>query len=253
VSSMKMVGGGILQIRNCLGAPAGGAPFPVPPGYRGYPCGDYALTGGPVKPLAGIPRPQSRSGSSILSAGGAGTDGRIPDRNRAFTQYTGTQPIYFGCLSGDVALHPGPSGDASVARWTAPAIIGSLTNVIVQGQFLPGDAGIMQVGIFINGIPQISTPYWHATDSGTFNFTLPVSTGDTIDFAVYGACGSGTTPLRATIQAIPEPSTFMLLGIGAAVYALRRTRRAQHLTLQPGSCSVFHGWGVGLQRVVPAG
>jgi len=102
-----------------------------------------------------------------------------------------------GVQSGQVYLHPGPNGQACVVQWTAPA--GIISPVQVQGQFLPGDSGVMQVGIFVNGIPQETTPYWQSTDSGTFNFALPVAAGDTIRFAVYGGYAFGSTPLQVTI------------------------------------------------------
>ncbi len=57
----------------------------------------------------------------------------------------------------------------------------------------------MQVGIFLNGVPQVAKPYWHASDSGRFDFALSIAAGDTIDFAVYGGCQYGTTPLEAII------------------------------------------------------
>jgi hypothetical protein len=132
----------------------------------------------------------------------------------------------FGVETGQFYLHPGPNGQASVARWTAPAGIAS--PVHVQGQFFPGDSGAMQVGIFVDGIPQVATPYWHSTDSGTFNFSLPVSSGHTIDFAAYGDYTAGSTPLEATITGAPEPSTLALLGVGTVGllgFAWRRKRQ----------------------------
>ena len=102
---------------------------------------------------------------------------------------------------GQFYLHPGPHGEASIVRWTAPARIGA--RVRVRGQFLPGDIGILQTGIFVNGVPQVTKPYWHSSDSGRFDILLPIAAGDTIDFAVYGGYMYGTTPLEATITNVP--------------------------------------------------
>ena len=128
------------------------------------------------------------------------------ENNRIWWQVGGTPQIGFkygnpsnGTQTGQVYLHPGPSGQASIAQWTAPA--GIISPVQVQGRFFPGDSGVMQVGIFVNSIPQVATPYWHSTDSGTFNFALPVAAGDTVRFAVYGGYVASSTPLQATITA----------------------------------------------------
>ncbi len=123
----------------------------------------------------------------------------------AGAESTGSQP-------GQFDLHPGPGCQASVARWTAPADIAP--RVRVQGRFLSGDTGIMEVGIFVNGTPQVTKPRWHATDSGEFDLILPVAAGDTIDFAVYGGYVNGTTPLEATITAVPEAQTVVLPAAG---------------------------------------
>jgi hypothetical protein len=132
-------------------------------------------------------------------------------------------PAEFNVQTGQVSLHPGPDGEASVARWTAPAGIGSL--VQVQGHFYPGDSGIMQVGIFVNGISQGQTPYWHCVDSGSFDFTSSITPGTTIDFAVYGGFFYGNTPLAATITAVPEPSTLAMLGVGGLCIVISYCRR----------------------------
>lgn len=119
-------------------------------------------------------------------------------------------------------IDDGPDGEMSVAQWTAPADW-SGGDAAIQGQFFPGDSGIMQVGIFENG--NWALPLWSASDSGSFTLSVPVAAGDTIDFGVYGGYSYGNTPLDATITAAPEPSTLVLLGIGAISllgYAWRR-------------------------------
>jgi hypothetical protein len=41
---------------------------------------------------------------------------------------------------------------------------------------------------------------WSKSDSGDFDLTLGVASGDTLDFAVYGSYLSGNTPISATIS-----------------------------------------------------
>jgi hypothetical protein len=118
-----------------------------------------------------------------------------------------------GVQTGQLSLEPGPDGEAAIVRWTAPTGVGGLASI--QGQFLPGDGGIMQVSIFENG--NWTSPLWTGTDYGTFDLTTPLTAGDTIDFAAYGGFYSGNTPLQTTITVTPtpEPSAFALLGFGA--------------------------------------
>lgn len=96
-----------------------------------------------------------------------------------------------GVPTGWLALHPGPGQQPIVLRWTAPAP-GPVT---VEGQFLPGDSGAMQVAVRLDG-----GPWWNALDSGTFSLQTNVVAGTTIDFTVYGGYGHGTTALTVLIS-----------------------------------------------------
>jgi hypothetical protein len=150
----------------------------------------------------------TEGGLNGASPGWCGPYGGVP------TIWKNTGSFVNGVQTGQLSLHPGNDGEMSVAQWTAPADWSG--DASIQGQFLPGDFGIMDVGIFTNG--NWSSLLWGATDSGTFNLSMPVVAGDTIDFGVYcepGDYSYGNTPLEATITAVPEPSTFVLFGIGA--------------------------------------
>ena len=97
----------------------------------------------------------------------------------------------FNVPTGWLSLHPSPSHQPSVLRWTAPAS----GVAYVAGQFLPGGGGVMQVAVRRDG-----QPWWNATDAGSFNLTTAVAAGSTIDFAVYGGYSSGNTPLEVNIS-----------------------------------------------------
>lgn len=129
-----------------------------------------------------------------------------------------TLPIN-GTPPGDIAFHPGPGGEASVLRWTAPASFFGTAHV--AGQFLAGDVGVMQVAIRFNG-----STVWNATDAGAFDFFQAFVPGNQFDFAVFGGYAFGTTPLEMNItSAIPEPSTcaalFGLVAVGFAAHHRR--------------------------------
>src|SRR2546422_5111265 len=103
---------------------------------------------------------------------------------------------------GQFALHPGPKGEYSVARWTAPAD----GEQRVSANF----AGIAQkattdVHVLHNGKPLFDdfiNLNGHGNGSA-FSKTLTVRGGDTIDFVVgfgNGHYGGDTTALAATIN-----------------------------------------------------
>jgi hypothetical protein len=96
-----------------------------------------------------------------------------------------------GVPPGWVSLHPGPSTQPSVLRFTAPYS----GNIAINGQFLAGDVGTMQTDVRVRGIE-----VWQQADAGSFNLTSNVTAGDTVDFAVFGGYGSGNTPLDATVS-----------------------------------------------------
>lgn len=127
-----------------------------------------------------------------------------------------------GDAPGQAQLHPGPNGQFSIARYTVPA--SGMTTV--AGQFFAGDSGTLNEYVLLNGATQFSA--LSAGGDQPFGFSFSASAGDTIDFVV-GADSHGysfdTTPLSATItQAVPEPSAFLGLGLGALAL-LRRRRR----------------------------
>ncbi|MBL8759266.1 MAG: hypothetical protein JNK35_12645 [Phycisphaerae bacterium] len=98
----------------------------------------------------------------------------------------------YGIAPGQMSLHPQSTNAPTIVRWTCPEGESGLAHV--EGQFLPGDAGAMQVGVIAGGI------FWfQAIDSGAFDLNIPVGPGVTIDFLVYGGYGSGNTGLDARI------------------------------------------------------
>jgi len=113
----------------------------------------------------------------------------------------GTEPLIFmgnsgtgflGLPDGMIGLHPGPTFNPCVLRFTAPT---AFTTLSINGRFLPGHTGTPAVAIRRN-----TTTLWHATDSGGFALELAdVGAGEYVDFCVYGAWDSTTTPLDATL------------------------------------------------------
>lgn len=119
----------------------------------------------------------------------------------------------WGVQTGELSLHPGPSNEHTVVRWTSP-ITGT---VDITGKFGAGDWASENYYIQKNVSEVLFAVYW-TNEDGFFNLQdVPVTIGTTIDFIVGGHYGWGNTPLYATITStavVPLPSTVWLLGAG---------------------------------------
>ena len=133
---------------------------------------------------------------------------------------------------GQIAFHPGPSGEFCIVRWTSPIAESILLNTIFTGRdningtttdvHIFHNGGSLFDGL-VNGFGLGSGP--------SFATSLSVLQGDTIDFAVgIGSNGtyiSDTTGLDATITTapVPVPATILLFGSGLAGLAGTRLRK----------------------------
>ena len=145
----------------------------------------------------------------------SGIDSWIWLNNRGSEQY--------GVPEGWLALSPGTGGEDPVLRWTAPEDVSGL--VQVSGQFLAGDSASMNVAIFQGSVRTPENTLWSGTDFGSFDFDVNVSPGDTLNFTIDGPFSYGNTPISATIQAVPEPTTTaLLIGEGTLALAFARLR-----------------------------
>ena len=124
-------------------------------------------------------------------------------------------------LPGQLYLHPGPSPfqDLAILRFTAPAP----DTYFVSGQFYAGAPGEMSGAVYMNGSLLQSFPV--TTDGSMFSFApVTLNLGQTLDFVV-GNNGNylfGGTPISVVISPIPEPSSAILILLGAAAIAVRR-------------------------------
>jgi hypothetical protein len=102
----------------------------------------------------------------------------------------------YGVAPGQVALHPGPSGEYALLRWIAPRS-GTFQ---VNAQFLVGNDGETDASVVLNGVSQ-----WYALTTSTnptFSQSLSMNQSDFLDFAVgpLGDFGSDSTPVVVTIS-----------------------------------------------------
>lgn len=138
-------------------------------------------------------------------------------------------------LAGELAFHPGPTGDQSVVRWTAPTAGSININATFEGRDIYGTT--TDVHVLDNGTALFNgevTGFGSSSDQTT-SLSILVHAGDTIDFVVGdGSDGNffyDTTGLAATIQyaaaPTPEPSGLVLSAIGGIGLIGRRLRRAK--------------------------
>jgi len=109
-------------------------------------------------------------------------------------------PFNFTWPPRQVALHPGPQGEYSVVRWTAPAADRYSIAATFTGLF----KATTDVHLLHNGRPQFTAQLNLGGNPNTATHTsdLALAAGDTVDFVVgwgNGNYGSDSTALTATI------------------------------------------------------
>ncbi len=129
-------------------------------------------------------------------------------------------------LPGELGFHPGPMGEFSVVRFTAPTS-GSYSLV---SSYRPIDlATTTDVHVLLNGVSLFSGNV-NPNAPTSFNDVLSLTAGDTLDFAVGNGNGSyfnDSTGISVvlTSSAVPEPSTLTLALLGLGIGCCRRFRR----------------------------
>jgi hypothetical protein len=129
---------------------------------------------------------------------------------------------------GELAFHPGSgAGSVSIVEFTAPTT--SYYNIASTWQTdeTTGPASPNRAAYGINGVLGGTAPIgqaFHDHVNGSGKFLLHA--GDTFDFMIYATnYGYHTTGIAATVTAVPEPSSFALVGLGGLGLALSAYRR----------------------------
>ena len=132
---------------------------------------------------------------------------------------------------GQLALHPGSSGDYSIVRWTAP----ESGNFDLSGDYIGMDTSgtTTDVHVLFNGGTIFDDSINGFGDTATISLDTSLQTGDLLDFAVgFGSNGnfaSDYTGLDVQIvRNVPEPRSTMIfvLAVGILVVPFFRQRRA---------------------------
>lgn len=121
-----------------------------------------------------------------------------------------------------ILMHGGSVGNA-VLRFTA-TMAGTYS---VSGDWESLDSGLTNNKILKNGMSLFSD----VSDLSTFSLlNISMNVNDTIDFVVDSysdGINGDSTGLRATITAVPEPTTLALFGLGGIGLAIAKRRRTR--------------------------
>jgi hypothetical protein len=151
-------------------------------------------------------------------SGGAG-----PDVTVNVTTATISTNFGFGPNPGigplEMRLHPASNNDFAVVRWTAPIDGMFAVSAYWRDDDLHGGNGATG-HIVLNGVSLFDTT-WANGGSAALESPLMISVfaGDKLDFLV-GAAGDwsyDSTAFNATIVAVPEPGSVILLGLGGVM------------------------------------
>lgn len=138
-------------------------------------------------------------------------------------------PVDWKRTDGTTAFHPGPNGEYSIYRFTAPSLGTYNLSVIFSGiDSTTTDVHVLQGSnsLFSGNINGFGSTSSYAT-------SLSLAANDIVDFAVGFGNGSfyyDSTGIAATLTPVPEPETYALLLSGLVLVGFAARRRiAQEL------------------------
>lgn len=111
--------------------------------------------------------------------------------------YNNTSGTLYGVPAGSMTLHPGPSLEPSVLRWTSPG----KSKIRIIGDFGVGDTGIPYCAVRYR-----DSPIYSVYGAGSYNISMTMFPRETLDVVVYGVYNFGSTPFTCHITGTSEIS-----------------------------------------------
>ena len=154
-----------------------------------------------------------------------------------FKNVSNASAVYYGTVqmaAGQLASHPGPSGEFSILRFTAPSAGNYSLATTFSGVDFGGVGTSSDVQVLVDGVSYFGGLINGYGATQTFASVLALNVGSVVDFAVgFGSNGNwfdDSTGIDARIDAVtatPEPASIALFATGLlGIAAVTRRRRA---------------------------
>ncbi len=195
------------------------------------------------------PDTTSYTGASLEGWSGPVNNYPYVELNASTSTFTGNDTVF---PPGQMILEPGPNGEYSAVRWTAPVAETLSLNVSFVG-LAPNPATTTDVHVLANGVRIFDGTVNDYGSSNAANFVAPnvsVTAGETIDFVVGdgtdGTHFSDETGLNVTITQVAGPaSNAVNATAGAAFSGPVASFSDTNLNLGPSDFTASINWGDG--------
>jgi hypothetical protein len=136
----------------------------------------------------------------------------------------------YGIAPGDISLDSGYG--TSVVRFTAPTTGDYLINIAIGGTLIPENGGEGNALAGYGNVAVDGTIVARNSFIGNvaqWSFTTPLATGDTVDAYVgsISVPAAANTALTFTVNSTPEPSGYLVFGLGAIGLFVNRKRKSR--------------------------
>jgi archaellum component FlaG (FlaF/FlaG flagellin family) len=152
------------------------------------------------------------------------------DGNPTVSKNTSSSTVQISSVTwdpGQMVMHPGPNGEYSIVRFTAP----TSQNYALSANFIGRDViTTTDVNVLVNGASVFSDSIFLFGDSSSFSNNYFLNSGDTVDLRVGFGSNSylnDSTGANLTMTPVPEPASMCGIALGGLALLKRRRTAKQ--------------------------